>query len=275
MHKQRFSLQNPNIFNIFNNNNNNNKPSFSTTNSIKRKNACPKGSYSPTLKNENGDFICDDAAQEMFKYESKFDKLTRKNSSFPKFSLCCDKESFYSSQNQSKGRLKIKSIREQLRRQAQEEENRILEKEAKDEKRHSRLSSLRPSTSRTHTIEKIITGKRKRASKNSLNGIITKKIDSSISNKTKISVKPDKPTKPKKNVKFNKTANKSTYVPTTLIRKRRHNEPLNTNTENMMGMDISNINEWGDDPNEIFGLLSQVNPVNQPVNQPTKKPKKK
>ena len=264
MDKKRFSLQNPNIFNN-NNNNNNNKPSFSTTNSIKRKNACPKGSYSPTLKNENGDFICDDAAQEMFKYESKFDKLTRKNSSFPKFSLCCDKESFYSSQNQSKGRLKIKSIREQLRRQAQEEENRILEKEAKDEKRHSRLSSLRPSTSRTHTIEKIITGKRKRASKNSLNGIITKKIDSSISNKTKTS------TKPKKNVKFNKTANKSTYVPTTLIRKLRHNEPLNTNTENMMGMDISNINEWGDDPNEIFGLLSQVNPVNQP----TKKTKKK
>ena len=263
MHKKRFSLQNPIISN--NNNNNNNKSSFSTSNSIKRKNACPKGSYSPTLKNENGDFICDDAAQEMFKYVSKFDKLTRKNSSFPKFSLCCDKESFYSTQNQSRDKLETKSIREQLRRQAQEEEKKILEKEAEDEKRHSRLSSLRPSTSRTHTIEKIITGKRKRESKNSSNGS-TKKNNSSITNKTKSSVKP------KKNVKFNKTANKSTYVPTTLIRKRRHNDPLNTNTENMMGMDFSNINEWGDDPNEIFGLLSQVN---QPVIQPTKKLKKK
>ena len=163
---------------------------------------------------------------------------------------------------------KLELAQIQAKVKAQEEENRIFEKEAKDEERHSRLSSLRPSTSRKHTIEKIITSKRKRESINNSNGS-TKKNKSSITNNTKTSVKH---VKPKKNVRFNKTANKSTYVPTTLIRKRRHNDPLNTNTENMMGMDFSNINEWGDDPNEIFGLLSQVN---QPVIQPTKKLKKK
>ena len=239
MHKRRFSLQNPIISN--NNNNNNNKPSFSTNNSIKRKNACPKGSYSPTLKNENGDFICDDAAQEMFKYVSKFDKLTRKNSSFPKFSLCCDKESFYSTQNQSRDKLETKSIREQLRRQAQEEEKKILEKEAKDEERHSRLSSLRPSTSRKHTIEKIITSKRKRESINNSNGS-TKKNKSSITNNTKTSVKH---VKPKKNVRF-----KNAEIPP--IQHTNQNIQPNLN-QNSGTMDLAN---WGNDPNDILGLLT-------------------